>query len=116
VHCSESTLDKEAKKFFCVKCETWTCVKHGILTSFLDENSEFCCDLHIEESNNFLIDNTTKRCPHCKAPIEKNEGCNHMTCVCNGQFCWTCGLIYTDDHYSNGTCRQFDNEDEYYYY
>ena len=33
----------------------------------------------------------TKQCPHCSASIEKNDGCNHMTCrKCRHEFCWIC--------------------------
>ena len=32
-----------------------------------------------------------KPCPNCKAPIYKDDGCNHMTCYkCDHEFCWVC--------------------------
>ncbi|TDL24556.1 hypothetical protein BD410DRAFT_94217 [Rickenella mellea] len=32
-----------------------------------------------------------KSCPGCEAPIEKNEGCNHLTCSqCHTHICWVC--------------------------
>ena len=35
----------------------------------------------------------TQKCPKCGWPIEKNGGCNHMTCrrrECGHEFCWLC--------------------------
>ena len=42
-------------------------------------------------------------CPMCKTRIEKNAGCNHMTCgFCNYEFCWACGKSASsaDNHWS----------------
>ena len=39
--------------------------------------------------------NVIKRCPRCKSPIEKNGGCNHMTCRCGCHFCWLCNADIT---------------------
>ena len=47
-----------------------------------------------------------KRCPKCKIFIEKNEGCNHMTCKrCKFQWCWICEGPYSLDHYDSGKCQ-----------
>ncbi len=33
----------------------------------------------------------SKKCPYCRACIEKSDGCNKMTCFkCNNNFCWLC--------------------------
>ena len=42
-------------------------------------------------------------CPKCKVPVEKDEGCQHMTCaMCRYQWCWICGGEYSDAHYQKG--------------
>ena len=42
-----------------------------------------------------MIGLTTVNCPSCDAPVEKESGCNHMTCTqCASEFCWLCGERY----------------------
>ena len=56
-----------------------------------------------------------KRCPNCKIWTEKNEGCNHMTCVeCKFQWCWLCQKKYSSQHYYQGSCKglQFEKEQD----
>lgn len=45
-----------------------------------------------------------KECPGCHGHVEKNEGCNHMTCRCETEWCWLCGQVFdgvttTYNHY-----------------
>ena len=36
-----------------------------------------------------------KDCPKCKTPMEKTEGCNHMTCLgCKSHVCWVCMAFF----------------------
>ncbi|GAA5912248.1 hypothetical protein JCM8208_001312 [Rhodotorula glutinis] len=42
------------------------------------------------ETSNWISANT-KECNKCHSTIEKNGGCNHMTCKkCKWEFCWVC--------------------------
>ena len=51
------------------------------------------------------LEKKTKRCPKCSEPIEKNAGCNHMTCRCGHQFCWLCL-----GPFPNCNCGHFEDE------
>ncbi|THU83807.1 hypothetical protein K435DRAFT_420391 [Dendrothele bispora CBS 962.96] len=33
-------------------------------------------------------------CPGCKQMVEKTEGCHHMVCRCNAEFCYGCGAVW----------------------
>ena len=42
------------------------------------------------ESFGDLATSEGKNCPNCGNYMEKNMGCNHMSCICGHQFCWLC--------------------------
>ena len=49
----------------------------------------------------------TKPCPRCKNPIQKNNGCDHMTCRCMSlnRYMWICVDIF-HTHAAVTTCAQ----------
>ena len=107
----ESFLQKSEKSKY-VKCENghkycFECLKpsHG----------DKSCDYQIEKQfANWTKGKRVKRCPRCKMYTEKNEGCNHMTCVsCKYQWCWLCEGQYIYGHYDSGKCKghQFTKAD-----
>ena len=55
-----------------------------------------------------------KRCPYCQFWTEKQDGCNHMTCVqCNFQWCWICEKECVAGHYTFGTCKDLQFSEVY---
>ncbi len=51
----------------------------------------------------------TKNCPNCHTAIQKNEGCNHMTCKkeargCGFEFCWICMVKWSEHNGSYFEC------------
>ncbi len=43
-----------------------------------------------ERATQLLLQSRTKQCPRCHQGVEKNGGCDHMTCTCGYEFCWLC--------------------------
>ncbi|SAM02395.1 hypothetical protein [Absidia glauca] len=51
----------------------------------------------------------TKECTKCHSTIEKNGGCNHMTCrKCRHEFCWVCMGPWSEHGTSWYNCNRFD--------
>ncbi|EEB06492.2 hypothetical protein SJAG_01533 [Schizosaccharomyces japonicus yFS275] len=62
------------------------------------------------ETANWIHANT-KECPKCLTTIEKNGGCNHMTCKkCKYGFCWVCLGPWTEHGNSWYTCNRYDEK------
>ncbi|KAJ7947509.1 RBR-type E3 ubiquitin transferase [Quillaja saponaria] len=64
------------------------------------------------ENMNWILANS-KPCPKCKRPIEKNQGCMHMTCTppCKFEFCWLCVGAWSDHGERTGgfyACNRYE--------
>lgn len=63
-----------------------------------------------------LVILTHYRCPECRAPIEKNGGCMHMSCKknsggCGFEFCWLCRGPWSEHGSATGgyyNCNKYD--------
>lgn len=99
----------------CDKCETCFCLKCGeephapVTCKDLAMWQEKC--RNESETANWILANT-KPCPKCSSRIEKNQGCNHMTCSgCRYEFCWICMGNWQDHGANTGgyyKCNKFD--------
>ena len=107
---SMKEIQCECSYVFCFKCgleghRPCDCQTIDIWTK--KNNSE-------SENVKWLIANT-KQCPECHKYIEKNQGCNHMTCRkeaggCGYEFCWICLGEWKPHGSSYYQCTKFDKD------
>jgi len=103
---------------FCIRCKSsWQ--QHQ--SNCPDTKSIRSPDLDIEaDSLSVLLEDNPviilehqghiKRCPFCKVPIERDDGCAQIMCLnCRHIFCWFCLRSLDNDfmlrHYDSGPCR-----------
>ncbi|KAF8786845.1 uncharacterized protein LOC129971350 [Argiope bruennichi] len=87
-------------KHNCPLCQNDICIKCNVVY-----HQGFTCDMYQGSKNDpdysFKVWQKTavecKRCPKCNTAIEKNGGCDHMTChTCRSHFCWVCVREFPD--------------------
>ncbi|RPD54443.1 RING-5 domain-containing protein [Lentinus tigrinus ALCF2SS1-7] len=62
------------------------------------------------ETANWIKSNT-KECSKCQSTIEKNGGCNHMTCKkCKYEFCWVCMGPWSEHGTAWYSCNRYDEK------
>lgn len=83
---SDSGVRCICRNWFCFQCKEpahvpISCEMYKKWTSVTSEEAQ---------SMVWIVQNT-KKCPTCKVDIQKNGGCQHMTCRhCRNEFCWIC--------------------------
>ncbi|EUC56169.1 ring finger protein, putative [Rhizoctonia solani AG-3 Rhs1AP] len=100
----------------CEQCYTHSCFTHDIPWHTGFTCRQFDVNLKMEAESRRLkeqrddenreseeyIRNHAKKCPSCGRQIQKNGGCNHMTCHspagCGHQFCWLCLAHWGQPH------------------
>ena len=87
-----------AREVECEECHykfCWACKRESHFPSSCHVAKMWLDKCSNESENIQYILAKTKRCPKCHVHIEKNQGCNHMTCRksaggCGHEFCWLC--------------------------
>ena len=85
------------RKLICPLCSTAICFNcnqpwHGLFVG---------CNKNVDIGyTKWALNKDVSKCPKCRMAIEKDEGCNHMTCSsCHYEFCWICKGPYNDHHF-----------------
>ncbi|XP_077341595.1 cullin-9 isoform X2 [Lithobates pipiens] len=99
----------------CAKCSWVSCFNCSFpeahypascshMSQWMDDGG-FYEGMTVEAQSKHLTKLISKHCPSCQAPIEKNEGCLHMTCAkCNHGFCWRCLKPWKPTHKDYYNC------------
>jgi ariadne-1 len=105
---SMKEIECECKKIFCFACslEGHRPCDCTMIDRWNKKNSS-------ESENVKWLMANTKQCPACHKFIEKNQGCNHMTCRkeaggCGYEFCWICLGEWKPHGSSYYQCNKFD--------
>ncbi|CAF3835110.1 unnamed protein product [Rotaria sordida] len=89
---------------FCINCKQErhfpaTCSAYRLYIDEVYRNGDLISDY------NAITQIKGRNCVSCNNFIEKNGGCNHMTCSCGAEFCWTCTGYWKDHNAPDGTFR-----------
>jgi hypothetical protein len=103
----------------CINCQKLTCFTHKCPW----HDGMTCEEYEMPRTNGQLyasqrwIKVHTKECSKCHSHIEKNEGCDHMTCFkCKYEFCWEClagylGIKRHGAYLHYRTCKHYPTTD-----
>jgi len=111
----EGGFDRPIMK--CQGCSQLSCFRHDLPWHY----NQTCEEVDILLARNVddlasraYVQSNTKPCPKCREPIEKNGGCDHMTCRagCGHEFCWLClapydAILREGNHNHRVSCQYY---------
>ncbi|KAI0967113.1 hypothetical protein F4678DRAFT_259886 [Xylaria arbuscula] len=102
-------FSSRCEKAKCHACKHSACIRHDIPWHSGETCNEYDRRTRKQRQSYKLsekhIKETTKPCPGCKKNVNKDSGCDHMTCVCGHEWCWLCFAEYTRDGESFLHCK-----------
>ncbi|KAL7617115.1 hypothetical protein Lser_V15G01512 [Lactuca serriola] len=83
-------------RLFCAQCKVaWhsgmDCSEYKSLKEY-ERNPEDLMLMELAKNKKW------RRCPSCNFYVEKNEGCQHISCRCGYHFCYGCGKEHNGSH------------------
>ncbi|KAF7510716.1 hypothetical protein GJ744_006082 [Endocarpon pusillum] len=85
--------EKGAHLDACLECGTSTCLSCGNMEPLHDHDE--CPSETTRVSHQELINSgKLQQCPGCPEVVELREACNHITCLCGTEFCFSCGQFW----------------------
>ena len=95
-------------------CEDWRRWTNSVSKQMKSLGAEGSADTN-DLANKLWLSANTKKCPRCNGFIEKDEGCNHMTCAnCKYDFCWMCMRPWSEHSSRTGgyfVCNRFSADE-----
>ncbi|KAL1837924.1 hypothetical protein VTJ49DRAFT_3244 [Mycothermus thermophilus] len=100
---------EECPKFVCVACRHRHCIRHNMpwhdgetCEEYDERNQE---RQRAEELSEEVAQMETMPCPGCNRPVAKDEGCNHIRCICGSEWCYHCGGLWVKDETGLSRCN-----------
>lgn len=82
------------KDIACVACQSMLC----IVCKAEAHDASVPCQPAAEDPALVALayDQGWRRCENCLTYVALKHGCNHITCICGHEFCYTCGVAWQD--------------------
>jgi hypothetical protein len=82
--------NKNCNDYECSECDYKWCNKtdYNLLSSIFKK--DIIKDFIVNDLSDFYVKMISRPCYHCGKYVSKTSGCDHITCVCKGEFCYMC--------------------------